>query len=146
MSVPPLQVSPQLPSLRIPRGAVARVLTALALLTIISGVMQLLNPARALAPMGADPATVGPAGMFHFGAIGALLVVFGGLLLHALLSSAPHAPVFLWVGAEKLAYAAMAAAGVANGIYGRQALLVTALDVVAATLCLIQWRSTRRYA
>lgn len=146
MSVPPLHASPQLSSLRLPRGIVARVLTALALLTIVSGAMQLVNPARALAPMGADPSAIGPGGLFHFAAIGALLVVFGGLLLHALLSTAPHAPVFLWVGAEKFAYAAMAAAGVMAGVYGRQALLVTALDVVAGALCLLQWRATRSRA
>ncbi|HKG93536.1 MAG TPA: hypothetical protein VKA84_16630 [Gemmatimonadaceae bacterium] len=145
MSVPPLHARPLQP-LRVPRGAVARVLTALALLTIVSGVMQLFDPARALAPLGADPATVGPAGLFHFGAIGALLVVFGGLLLHAVLSPTPYAPVFLWVGAEKLVYATMAAMGVSNGLYARPALLVTALDVVAATLCLLQWRATRAQA
>lgn len=151
MALPPLHAHEQhrlshSAALRLPQGAVARTLTALAALTIVSGAMQLANPDGAVAPLGGDLAAAGATARFYVAAIGALLVVFGGLLLHALLSPQPHPAVFLWVGVEKLAYAAMAALGAAQGIYGSAAYGVTALDVVAGTLCLIQWRRTRRDA
>ena len=108
--------------------------------------MQLANPDGAVTPLGADPVAAGAVARFYVAAIGALLVVFGALLLHALLSPLPHPAVFLWVGAEKAVYAAMAALGAAQGVYGRAAFGVTALDLVAAALCLVQWRRVQEGA
>ena len=121
------------------RGVVA----AIAALTVLSGVGQLLLPGTVLDLLGAESTATSK----HFFAIvGMFMAVVGGVTLQALL--AEHTPpyVVLWCAVQKLGAFIAVAVGVARDLFDSIALLVAVFDLLTAILAAVLWHRLRRPA
>ena len=118
-------------------------LLAIALLTVVSGAVQLLAPRVVLRIVGGDTA---PAAAHFFGIVGMFMVLFGGLLWQALRSPTPMPVPVFWAALQKLGASAAVALGVSRGLFGAIALLVASFDLFSGVLALIYWSRIRRSA
>ncbi len=73
----------------------------------------------------------------HFFAIvGMFMMLFGGLMIHALYSAQPQRPAIFWCAMQKLGAFAAVGLGVLNGIFGTIALAVAVFDLFSGLLFL----------
>jgi hypothetical protein len=101
--------------------------------TTASGALQMIAPGFVLGIVG-GPAT--PGNRHFFGTIGMFMVLFGGALLHALLSARDESIVFVWAGLQKLGAAVAVAVGVRHEVFGPLALGVAGFDLLSGLLVL----------
>lgn len=106
---------------------------AIAAITLLTGCMQILFPARILAVLSAERS---PASLHFFGLVGMFMALFGGALLHALFAHQPNPVVVLWAGLQKFGAVAGVGIGVLHGIFAPLALLVTVFDFASGVLIL----------
>ena len=118
-------------------------LLAIALLTVVSGAVQLLAPRIVLRIVGGDTS---PAAAHFFGIVGMFMVLFGGLLWQALRSPTPMPVPVFWAALQKLGASAAVALGVSRGLFGVIALLVASFDLFSGVLALWYWSHIRRSA
>src|SRR5271163_4071259 len=88
--------------------------------TLISGVVQIFDPAFILRLISAE---VTPTTEQCFATIGMFMALFGGMLLQvllnpALLSQQPPSTVFLWAGLQKLGASIAVGIGVSHRVFG----------------------------
>jgi hypothetical protein len=115
-------------------------LLAIGALTVLAGLLQAAAPEVVLRLVSGD---VSPANRHSFAIVGMFMVLFGGLLSHALLSPG-HLPVaVLWSGLQKLGAAGAVGLGVGKGVFGSLGLLVAGFDLVSGLLALRYWSSIR---
>ena len=117
-----------------------RLLLLIALLTVISGLVQAVAPGRLLEILSAEST---PASRHFFGIVGMFMVLFGGLLLHALFSTSPQPVALLWAGLQKLGASAAVALGVMNGVFSPLASLVAVFDLMSGVLVISYWLSVK---
>jgi hypothetical protein len=115
------------------------VLLAISALTVASGLGQLLKPDLVLGLVGGEST---PASRHFFGIVGMFMVLFGAMLLHALLTAGNHSVAVLWAGAQKLGAAAAVGLGVAKGIFSPLALGVAGFDLLSGLLILAYRRQS----
>lgn len=116
-------------------------LTAIAVITIFSGLVQVIAPGFELRMLSAESI---PASRHFFGIVGMFMVLFGGALLHALCSPAHHPVVVLWASFQKFGAFAAVALGVLNHIFSPLALLVAGFDLGSGLLGIWYWRKIRQ--
>ncbi|SHE43691.1 hypothetical protein SAMN05443144_101291 [Fodinibius roseus] len=122
------------------KNHVKTVLKIIAAITIISGLVQAVNPALVLYII--DGAAT-PASTHFFGIVGLFMVLFGGLLYHAL-GATRHQPVAVfWCGFQKFGAAAAVGLGVSRDIFSWLALGVAGFDLVSGFLIMIYWYSIK---
>lgn len=114
-------------------------LLVISAVTIVSGLAQVVGPDLVLAVVGGEST---PASRHFFGIVGMFMVLFGGMLLHALLTAGNHSVAVTWAGAQKLAAAAALSLGVARGIFSPLALGVAGFDLVSGFLIFAYRRQT----
>jgi hypothetical protein len=102
---------------------------AIAAVTVVSGVVQILWPAVILRFI-AGPQI--PASLHFFGLVGMFMALFGGAALHGLLDPARNKTLIFWAGLQKFGAVAGVAIGVAHGIFSGLALAVAAFDLASA--------------
>jgi hypothetical protein len=109
--------------------------------TVLSGALQLVFPNFVLgfvAGPGGPVATqfFGPTPMaaHFFAIIGMFMLLFGMLLLHALLSPGSPRVVLLWCALQKLGASAAVGIGVGRGIFSTLALAIAAFDFISGLL------------
>lgn len=107
-------------------------LAAIAALTVLSGTVQLLAPERVLGWVGGTGTE--PAAHYYFAIVGMFMVLYGGVLLHALLRPEPPPVVVLWAGLQKFGAFVVITLGVVQGVFGQLALLVGGFDLLTAVL------------
>lgn len=113
-------------------------LKIIAAITIISGLVQAVNPAFVLDIIDG---AAHPASNHFFGIVGIFMVLFGGLLYHAL-QTKRHQPVaVLWCGLQKFGAAAAVGLGVFRDIFSWIALGVASFDLLSGLLIIIYWYS-----
>ncbi|MFF1384775.1 hypothetical protein ACFVWT_14540 [Arthrobacter sp. NPDC058288] len=112
-------------------------LAGIAVVTVLSGAVQIPFGGAVLELLGAEPTT---AARQLFATVGMFMVVVGGLLLHTLLRPQPASEVLLWSGVQKAGACAAVAVGVLNGVFAPVALAVALFDLATAALCLIYLR------
>jgi len=118
-----------------------RALSAIAVITVASGVTQAVAPGAVLAPLKVENS---PATRQLFATIGMFMAIVGGLLFDALRAPAPAGDVVLWTGAQKLGAAGAVALGVRRSVFSPRALLVASFDLASGMLALDYWRRLRR--
>jgi hypothetical protein len=118
-----------------------RALSAIAVITMASGLTQTVAPRAVLAPLKVEDS---PATRQLFATIGMFMAIVGGLLFGALRSPAPAADVVLWTGAQKLGSAGAVAIGVRRSVFSPRALLVASFDFASGLLAIGYWRRLRR--
>lgn len=119
-----------------------RVLLLISVLTVASGLGQVIKPALILRLIGAETT---PASAHFFGIIGMFMVFFGAMLLQALLTAGDHSVAVLWSGVQKFGAAAAVGLGVLTGIFSPIALGVAGFDLLSGVL-IMMYRSRSRAA
>jgi len=116
------------------------VLTAISVITVLSGITQMVNPGLILGLIGAQTA---PAARHFFAIIGMFMLLFGGALLHELRGPVRQPIVALWAGFQKLGAFAAVSLGVVLAIFSPLALLVAGFDLLSGVLILWYWHIHR---
>lgn len=119
---------------------IRRALIAISALTVVSGAVQTLAPARLLRALRArDDATA----RHFFGTVGMFMVVVGGGLLNALLRPGRQPTIVFWAALQKLGAAVAVGLGVKRRIFSPLALGVAFFDLLSGLLAAEHWRRTR---
>ena len=122
------------------RGWLYWSLVVIGAMTMVTGVVQAIAPGFILERLSAEATA---ASLYFFAIVGMFMVLFGGLLLHALFSTAPQHVALLWAGLQKFGASAAVALGVMNGVFSRLALLVALFDFVSGVLVISYWLSVK---
>jgi hypothetical protein len=122
------------------RGWLFWLVLAIAAITLLTGMAQILWPAPILGLL-ATPRS--PVALHFFGLVGMFMALFGGALLHAMLAARPNPIVVLWAGLQKFGAVAGVGIGVAHGIFAPLALAVTLFDFASGVLILVCWWGRR---
>jgi predicted patatin/cPLA2 family phospholipase len=118
-------------------------LASIAAATVVSGAVQLIVPGFVLGFLDAESS---PASRHFFGIVGMFMVLFGGLLLHALARPKENPAAFFWAGLQKLGACAAVSLGVARGLFSPLALGVAGFDLLSGLLILSYLPLSRRAA
>jgi predicted acylesterase/phospholipase RssA len=118
-------------------------LAAIAIATVVSGAVQLIVPGFVLGFLDAEAS---PSSRHFFGIVGMFMVLFGGLMLHALARPRENPAAFLWAGLQKLGACAAVGLGVARGLFSPLALGVAGFDLLSGLLVLSYLGLLRRAA
>lgn len=117
-------------------------LLGIALLTVLSGAVQLFRPDFVLRLVGGPDH---PGARHFFGIIGMFMVLFGGLAFQALRAPIEQQALPLrWAALQKVGAALAVGLGVVRGIFGGLALLVGGFDLVTGLLFLVYLRQVAR--
>ena len=116
------------------------ILIAIAAITAVSGLVQMFAATTMLGFLDAD---TGPAAVHFFAIVGMFMLLFGGLLLHALLSRNNHSMVLIWTGLQKIGAFVFVALGVRNAIFSQLALGVAIFDLLSGLLIFWYWIKVR---
>jgi len=125
------------------RNLLAWLVAAIAGITVVSGLVQMLDPRLVLGLIGGE-ATATSA--HFFGTVGMFMLLFGGALLNEVLGPSRQPVVALWAGLQKVGAVAAVCLGVARGFFSPVALLVASFDVISALLIFWYWTRIRRIA
>lgn len=117
------------------------ILKLIALITIISGLVQLVVPDFVLQIIGGE---ITDSTLHFFGIIGMFMVMFGGLLFHALKGKQDRPVAVIWCGLQKYGAAAAIGMGVINGIFSWFAIGVALFDLLSGILITMHWYSINR--
>jgi len=123
-----------------PKPALWWVLVAISALTALSGLVQAVSPGLILGLIGGDTSA---ANRHSFGIVGMFMVLFGGLLLQALLSSRHHPLAVFWAGLQKLGAAGAVGLGVGKGLFSSLAWAVAGFDLLTGVLIFFYLRRIR---
>lgn len=115
-------------------------LYAIGLITCLTGVLQCAFPATFLRLLATDTSL--PAAHF-FGIVGMFMVLFGGMLLHALSRGEPSELVLLWSALQKLGASAAVSVGVVRGIFVPLALVVVCFDFASGVLMMTLFKRSQ---
>ena len=116
-------------------------LLIISVVTVVSGLVQMITPGFVLGIVGGEST---PTSRHFFGIVGMFMVLFGGLLLHALTSAAHHPVAVFWAALQKIGAFAAVSLGVLRDLFGPLALGVAGFDLLTGLLIFLYWRSIRR--
>ncbi|MCP9488686.1 MAG: hypothetical protein MSC31_02265 [Solirubrobacteraceae bacterium MAG38_C4-C5] len=119
---------------------IRRALIAISALTVVSGAVQALAPARLLRALRAQDDA---AARHLFATVGMFMVVVGGGLLNALLRPGRQPIIVFWAALQKLGAAVAVGLGVRRRIFSPLALGVAFFDLLPGLLAAEHWRRTR---
>ncbi|MDZ7757705.1 hypothetical protein [Rhodohalobacter sp.] len=111
-------------------------LKLIAIITIISGLVQMLSPGFVLGFIGG---VITDSTLHFFAIIGMFMVMFGGLLLHALSGTQNHPVAVLWCSLQKYGAAVAVSLGVINGLFSWLAVGVALFDLFSGILITMHW-------
>jgi hypothetical protein len=111
--------------------------TAIGLITIATGLTQVIAPGFVLGIVGAQST---PATRHFFALIGMFMALFGGALVHAMFARAEQPVVVLWAGLQKIGAVLGVGVGVVNAIFAPVALLVDGFDLLSCIIILAYWK------
>ena len=122
-------------------GWLFKVLVLISGLTIISGVVQMMGTRWELSLLSSE---VTPASIHFFAIIGMFMVLFGCLLVHALMRPVDRAVAIFWAGVQKFGASVAVGLGVSHAIFSALALLVAGFDLISGVLIFAYWLSLRQ--
>jgi|HubBroStandDraft_4_1064222.scaffolds.fasta_scaffold297575_2 hypothetical protein len=123
-------------------GILYWLLLIIAVVTLISGVVQLVDPSFVLQIVAAEQTATT---RHFFGIVGMFMALFGGMLTHALLRAEDPSIVLLWAGLQKLGASAAVGLGVLNHIFSSMALLIASFDLLSGVLIFVYLRNVTRW-
>jgi hypothetical protein len=109
------------------------ILLLISVITLISGLTQLLIPADVLSIVGA---TIDKDTKHLFSIIGMFMFLFGGMMIHVLYNENNNRVAVLWSGFQKLAASAAVFIGIFKGVFVPVAAGVAIFDFLSALLFL----------
>jgi hypothetical protein len=114
------------------------IIILIAILTIISGLVQLISPSFILKFIGGE---INTTTNHLFAIVGMFMFLFGGLLLHSLYSIYNSKVVVLWCALQKLGAAIAVFLAIEKNLFSPIAALVAGFDLLSAILFFIYYRS-----
>lgn len=117
-------------------------LAAIAVITIFSGLVQMIVPSKELHQLSAEAT---PTSEHFFAIVGMFMILFGGAFLHALCSPTHHPIVVFWASLQKFGAFGAVGLGVLHHIFSPLALLVAAFDLASGILGIWYWLKIRRH-
>ena len=126
-----------------PQTLLGWLVAAIAAITVVSGLVQMLAPRIVLRLIGTESTS---ASAHFFGIVGMFMLLFGGALLHEVFSAPAQPIVALWAGLQKFGAVAAVVLGVLKGIFSPLALLVSSFDLVSALIIFVYWSRIRKTA
>jgi hypothetical protein len=117
------------------------IMAAIAAITVITGLTQILAPGFVLGLLSAESTDTT---RHLFATVGMFMVLFGGLFLQALLDRGEHPMVVLWASLQKVGASAAVFLGVARGVFAVVAVAVAGFDLLSGILGLALWNRVRR--
>jgi hypothetical protein len=111
------------------------IISLIAVLTIVSGVVQMIWPGCVLRIIGGS---LNLANQHSFGIVGMFMVLFGALTLHGLMTHS--SPALLWASIQKLGAFVAVALGVYEGLFSSLAMAVALFDLLSFVVIFIFWR------
>jgi len=118
------------------RGGLYWILVIIAILTVFSGIVQIVAPGFELRMLSAESTATS---RHFFGIVGMFMTLFGAAMLHALLSPTDHPVVVFWASLQKFGAFCAVALGVGRGIFSMLALTVAFFDLISGTLGIWYW-------
>jgi predicted phage tail protein len=115
-------------------------LITVAVITILTGLLQIIIPETILNSMGISPSSETT---YFFRVLSLLIVLFGGALLQSALSGESMSVILLWASLQKLLGAAAVVLAVFSGLLTSGALAAAGYDFIAG-LFLLWYRQNRR--
>lgn len=115
------------------RSWVDWLLIAVAIITILSGLIQIIMPETILNTMGISPVSET---IYFFRIVSLLTGLFGGGLLHAALFSQDMPVILLWASLQKLLGAAAVILAVLSGLLASGALAAAGYDFITGLFIL----------
>lgn len=112
----------------------------ISIVTIFSGATQMFMPNFVLSTIHAD---ITPTSAHFFAIVGMFMILFGGLMLHAIYSAVPQRPAIFWCAMQKLGAFGAVGLGVINGIFGVIALAVALFDLFSGLLYLYYLKQSK---
>jgi hypothetical protein len=109
--------------------------------TMLSGITQMLVPWLVLGFVGGVTTGTAP---YFFSIIGMFMLLFGALMLHALLDAGDHPIIVFWASMQKLGAAMAVGVGVASQVFTPIALAVAGFDLISGLLMLTYWKQISR--
>ena len=123
------------------RDFLYKVIFLISVVTIVSGAGQVIRPGVVLGLISGEST---PTTRHFFGIVGMFMVLFGGAMVHALLSPRDHPVVVLWAGLQKLGAFVAVGLAVWRGLLSALALGVAGFDLMSGFLFLWYWLTIRR--
>ncbi len=127
-------------TVKVQRTWIEWVVIAIAIITIVSGLAQMLAPGIALSAMGIGDT---PETRLLFTIVSLFTALFGAALLHAMLVSGNRAVIALWAGLQKVCGSSAVLIGVLQSLVAPTALLVAGYDFLAGLFVLWYWLRIR---
>ena len=118
------------------------IIVLIGVLTLISGLIQMLFPAFILKMVGAD---ITATTKHFFGIIGMFMFLFGGLVVHALYSVQTNKAAILWCALQKFGASIAVAIGIAHQLFSLTAGLVASFDFISGIIILFYFKSLYAY-
>jgi hypothetical protein len=113
------------------------IILTISVLTIISGLVQMVNPTFVLSFIGGD---ISPSNTHSFGIIGMFMLLFGGMVMHTIYEANTSKTVILWAGLQKIGAAIAVGLAINKGLFNGLAGLVAGFDLVSGILFFIFWK------
>jgi hypothetical protein len=129
-----------IPLQRLMADRLRAVVAAVAALTVLSGLGQLLLPGTVLDLLGAEST---PTTRHFFAIVGMFMAVVGGVTLQALLVEPSPAFVVLWCAIQKLGAFLAVTVGVLRDLFSWVATAVALFDLLTAILATMLWQRLR---
>lgn len=126
-----------------PKSLLDWLVAAIAALTVVSGVVQMVAPRLVLGMIDGEAT---PTSAHFFAIIGMFMALFGGALLHEIFSTPPQPIVALWATLQKFGAVAGVTLGVSRQIFSPLALMVGGFDLISALLIFWYWTRIRQSA
>jgi hypothetical protein len=118
-----------------------RVLIAIAAITVLTGLAQLVVPSTVL---GVVATSAEPSAAHMFATVGMFMVITGAMFLQSLLARSREPAIPLWIGVQKAAACVLVALGVVKGVFAMLALGVAAFDGLTGVLAFMFWQRLPR--
>jgi len=122
------------------RTLLERLVLAIAGLTVLTGLIQMVAPGWILQLLSAERTATTE---HFFGIVGMFMVIVGGLALHSLAGQTRDPIVFLWASLQKFGASAAVGLGVAHKLFSMLALLVAGFDFMSGLLFILYWVTIR---
>jgi hypothetical protein len=106
----------------------------ISVLTLLSGLVQMIKPDFILAFIGGDTSQ---ANRHSFGIIGMFMALFGGLVIHTIYEAKTSKTILFWAALQKIGAAIAVGLAIQKGLFNYLAGLVAAFDLVSGILFLI---------
>lgn len=113
------------------------ILTAIAAITVITGLTQLVAPAWALGFIARDAS---PLGAHFFATVGMFMIITGAMFFQSLRAHSKEGAIPFWIAVQKAAACALVAWAVVRGLLAPISYGVAAFDGATALLTFAFWR------